>query len=295
MVTRVPNAPQVSVVIPMRNAADTVSETLDAFVRQDFAGPFEILVIDNGSSDRSRNIVKSYSDALPQLRLVEATERPSASYARNVGASQARAPLLAFCDADDVADPDWLQQLVCASRGQCVVGGRLRYDVLNPHEPNAQGRVFQLDQLAKPMGFLPFSSTANLLVPASAFKEVGGFDEQFTGATGEDMDLSWRLQEAGWKLVFAPKAVIQYRLRGSRRDELNKLHNYACNDPLVYKLHASKGARRRSARAVAYSWVRLLVSAPACLNPSKRNGWLRMAAKQTGWLRGSIRHRVLYL
>lgn len=295
MVTGMPKDPEVSVIIPMKDAADTVGETLAALVEQAFAGPFEILVVDNGSTDGSRDIVGHYSVALPQLRLIEATERPSASYARNVGASHARAPLLAFCDADDVADPDWLEHLVAASQGQRAVGGRLRYDALNPRDPNAQGRALQRDQLAAPMGFLPFSSTANLLVPAAAFEEVGGFDEQFPGATGEDMDLSWRLQEAGWELIFAPGAVVQYRLRGSRRDELTKLHNYACNDPLVYKLHASKGARRRSARGVAFYLVRLLVTAPACLIPSRRHRWLRMAVKQTGWIRGSIRHRVLYL
>jgi glycosyltransferase involved in cell wall biosynthesis len=290
-----PKNPEVSVIIPMKDAADTVGETLDALTRQDFSGSFEILVVDNRSTDGSRDVVNRYAEALRHLRVIEATERPSASYARNVGARQARAPLLVFCDADDVADSGWLHHLVATSRGQRAVGGRLRYDRLNPYDPKVPDRVFQRDQLAKPMDFLPFSSTANLLVPASAFYEVGGFDEQFVGATAEDVDLSWRLQEAGWELVFAPKAVVQYRLRGRRRDELRKLHIYACDDPLIYKLHASEGARRRAARGVVYSWIRLLATVPACLVPTRRYGWLRMAAKQTGWVRGSFRHRVLYL
>jgi glycosyltransferase involved in cell wall biosynthesis len=288
--------PSVSVIIPMRDAAATVGQTLEALGKQDLDVPFEVIVADNGSTDGSQDMALGYTPAVPGLRVVDASGRPGAAFARNVGASAAAAPLLAFCDADDIPEPGWLRNLLDASRGQHAVGGRLAYDRLNPTlDRSTHGRL-QEAGLARPMGYLPFSSTANLLVPARAFADVGGFDEEhFRSASSEDIDLCWRLQEAGLPLRFTPHAVVQYRLRGNRRDHLRRLFHYAVSDPLVYRRHAAFGARRRRPRGVLWGWAQLVLTWPTCVTRSGRDRWTRRLAKQVGWLVGSIRHRVIYL
>src|SRR5688500_9296124 len=97
-----------SVVVPVRDGAATIGEQLAALAQQDFPGSWEVVVADNGSRDGTADVVRSFRDRLPGLRLVDASARPGASHARNAGAAAATGEVLAFCDADDVVDPGWL-------------------------------------------------------------------------------------------------------------------------------------------------------------------------------------------
>jgi glycosyltransferase involved in cell wall biosynthesis len=292
----VPNlsSPLVSVIVPVYNAGPTIRETMDALAQQDTAEQFEIIVADNGSSDDSLAIVQSLLKSMANLRIVDASSQPGAAHARNVAASHAEGQVLAFCDADDRPAPGWLRNLFAVSQGRHAVGGRLNYSEIN--EPGAAQRMtFQAHGLPRLMAYLPWTSTANLMVPAAAFKRVGGFDRRFEGAGGEDVDFSWKLQEAGVSLRFAPEAVVHYRVRTRIKSQLGRLYHYAINDPLVYRLHRHAGARRRSLRGVIWGWLRVLVTLPTCVVPRYRYRWLRRVASQLGWLVGSFRHRVIYL
>ena len=106
----------VSVVVPIRNAEDHVGEQLAALAGQTYRGPWELLVVDNGCSDRSIQIVESFRERLPSLVVVDATPRRGLGRARNAGAAAAATgPLLAYCDADDVVARDWLAALAEAA------------------------------------------------------------------------------------------------------------------------------------------------------------------------------------
>jgi GT2 family glycosyltransferase len=287
------SSPSVSVIIPMKNAASTIGETLAALRDQRFADLFEVVVADNGSTDASADIVREFASQVPQVRCIDASGQAGPAHARNVGARSARTPLVAFCDADDIPSPDWLSGLVWAQDGEAAVGGRLEYSLLNDVSGGMDRQHMQTIGLPKPMGYLPFSSSANLLVPRSAFERVGGFDERLIA--GEDVDFCWRLQQAGFELRFAADAVVHYRLGGSPSADLKKVYRYAKGDALLYRLHASRGARRRTTAGTIYSWSRLIVTSPSLLMPKFRRGWLKKAVKHAGWLVGSVRHRVVYL
>jgi glycosyltransferase involved in cell wall biosynthesis len=92
---------ELSVVIPARNAADTIGVQLESLVRQRFDRPWEVVVVDNGSTDGTRAAVESFADRLPGLRIVDASERQGIGYARNRGVEAACGRLIAYCDADD--------------------------------------------------------------------------------------------------------------------------------------------------------------------------------------------------
>ena len=102
--------PRLSVIIPCKNMAATIGAQLEALANQSWSEPWEVIVSDNGSSDDSVRVVQRYGARLPNLRLVDASDRPGASHARNVGARYAMAPALAFCDADDEVGVDWLAE-----------------------------------------------------------------------------------------------------------------------------------------------------------------------------------------
>ena len=92
----------VSVVIPARNAARTLDAQLQALAAQRFPAEWEVLVSDNGSTDATRAVAVEWAGRIPLLRVIDASARPGASAARNLGAAAAHGELLLFCDADDV-------------------------------------------------------------------------------------------------------------------------------------------------------------------------------------------------
>lgn len=200
----------ISVIVAALNAASTIRAQLDALAAQDYPAPFEILVCDNGSTDGTRDIVQRIAQADARFRLIDASQTRGAGPARNVGVGQARYELVAFCDADDIADSGWLSAIAAALDTHDVVAGRVETVSLNP----------EWTRIARPLpegiqrgSFLPFAGAGNLAFRRCAFQRVGGFDPEVVWL--EDVDLSWRLQLAGHSIGFAPDAVMHVRLRQS--------------------------------------------------------------------------------
>src|SRR5205807_133393 len=129
-------------------------------------------------------------------------ERVGLAYARNVGARAAAGQLLAFCDADDVADRRWLSELAAGAEEADIVGGRLEVELLNS-ELVRTWRGLPEDDLRRPvvLDYLPYAVGANFAVGREAFESVGGCDEAFEFC-GDDVDLSWRIQRRSGKLAF---------------------------------------------------------------------------------------------
>ncbi|GAA5212219.1 hypothetical protein GCM10025774_36010 [Microbacterium kyungheense] len=201
--------PAVSVIIPAYNAARTIARQLDALTRQHVDVDWEVIVCDNGSTDATSRTAQSWADRLP-LRVIDASARRGPSAARNAGADAARAPLLAFCDADDAVTDDWLSGLlpVLGAHPFVVTAARVESAYSTPDR-----RLYDVVTTLR-MPFLPelpFGSSSHLAVSAEAFTRVGRFDE--TLRTGEDVDLSWRLQLAGYAVTECREAIIDHSRR----------------------------------------------------------------------------------
>ena len=104
------HTPALSVIIACRNGAATLGETLEGLVAQRWDRPWEIVLADNGSTDGSAALFRAVAAAHPEcrMRVVDASGRPGKPFALNTGIAAARAPALAFCDADDVPGEGWL-------------------------------------------------------------------------------------------------------------------------------------------------------------------------------------------
>ncbi len=196
-----------SVIIPVRNMAGTIGRQFDALSRQSYRGEWEVLVCDNGSTDGIQAVCREWSNRLPELRLIDASHRRGASAARNMGAVEARGTMLAFCDADDVVCDRWLEAVFAAAQNHDFISGP--HDILSLN-PFLQRGWQTDDRLPVAMGFKPFAIGANLAVSKEAFDAVGGFCEGLQ--VGEDIDLSWRLQLAGYPLHYDPSMVVAKRL-----------------------------------------------------------------------------------
>jgi len=195
--------PAVSVIVPMRNAAQHVLEQVTALTNQTAAGlDFEVIWVDNGSSDGTMQLVSESIRADGRMRVISAPEVVSSYFARNRGVALADGDLLLFCDADDVADEHWVLSMAQALADLDVVGGALMRD--RDTLAVVQGRFF---------GFLPAAQTANLGIRKSAFEALGGFDP--LAQSGEDIAMCWRAQLRGFRFGFAPDAVVLYRRRAT--------------------------------------------------------------------------------
>jgi glycosyltransferase involved in cell wall biosynthesis len=192
----------VSVVVPARNAAATVGRTLAALAAQDLAGPWEVIVVDDDSSDGTAEVARA---APGEVTLV--SEGPmGAAAARNRGAAAARAEVLAFTDADCFPTPRWLSAGLAALAGADVVQGRVAPDPGQPLGPF--DRTLWIDAERG------FYETANLFVSRELFERVGGFDDWLdTGGgkhIGEDVWFGWSAVRAGGRTRFCAEALVHH-------------------------------------------------------------------------------------
>lgn len=290
--------PTLSVVIPAFNAAGTLGEQLEALARQTYRGRWEAIVADNGSSDATRELAESFRGRIPGLRVIDASIRRGAAAARNIGAGAARGEVLAFCDADDVLDADWLLALAKATEAHAFVAGAIDHETLNPD--TSRGWAWRSHVSEAPLGlrFKPYALSSNMAVHRGAFEEVGGFPEDLnipSSAAGEDIAISWSLQLAGHELHFEPTAIVAYRHRHGLRDMWRQHYSYGFAEPVLYKRFRHVGVPSLGLLSMFAAYGRLIGRLPRLLRPATRPSWIKMLAKRWGRLRGSIRERVLYL
>lgn len=287
-------APAISVVIPAYNEEGRIAGQLEALAEQTFAQTFEVVVADNGSTDRTAELVRSWSTRLPRVRVADASRSSGVNVARNVGVQESRAAKIAICDADDRVHPGWLEAMSAGLDTYDAVAGPLEIESVNPPDIVAF-RTWRFTSLRPAFGFLPYAVGANCSFTREAYDRVGGFDESFAGGCDE-IDFFWRLQLQGLELGFAPGARVDYRFRPTRRETLRQLRSQATQQPHLYRRFRDAGMARARANQVAWRWFWLLAAIPSLpFSPLRRDRWRVTAATSVGRLRGSIRYRALYL
>lgn len=283
--------PWASVIIPVLNEAASIGTQLDALARQEVHEDWEVVVVDNGSTDDTVEVCRSFSASLP-IRVVDC-ERPGTSAARNLGAATAEAGLLLFCDADDQVAPGWVRAMAAALERDDAVGGAIENDLLNGERPAHLSR--HPDHLPVVAGFLPRAISANLAVRRTVFEQVGGFAEDYTYGS-DDTEFCWRLQLAGFDLGYAPEAVVHYRHRSTLRSLAVKSYKANQSRGRLFRDYGAHGMPRPRLLGAAARWGRLVVSAPGVpFSPRVRWWWVEQAAGAAGRVSGSIRHGVVYL
>ncbi len=195
----------ISVVIPTYHS-ESLWDALFAIVEQSaFDRICEIIVV--GQQEGT-----GFAE-LPKVKFISALERPTPARNRNIGATEAVGEWVCFTDSDCVPEPDWISQLGKAidTDGAAVGGGvavpdDIGYWGLCDHLLAFQGQLANEIRGQQ----LKTAATLNFCVQRDVFMSLGGFDESFTEAAGEDRDFCWRLREAGYEIVFAPKAVVYH-------------------------------------------------------------------------------------
>jgi GT2 family glycosyltransferase len=216
-----PAPPRVSVVICTFDGARTLGETCAAVARLEYPD-VEAIVVDDGSTDESAEIAERHG-----FRVIR-TDNHGLSSARNTGARAATGEIVAYLDDDAAPDPHWLHYAVdaFARDGIVAVGGP---NVAVPGDglvadavaiaPGNAAHVLLSDRIAE---HIP---GCNSLFRRDALLAIDGFDPRFRAA-GDDVDVCWRLQDAGGTIAFAAGAVVLHHRRGSLRGYLRQQRGY---------------------------------------------------------------------
>ena len=218
------SSPAVSVIVPVRNGADTLPPLLESIDAQTLPRDrFEVIVVDNDSSDATAAVAATHGATVVREPIA------NRSRARNRGAAAASARLYAFTDADCVADPRWLEGLLaCSDRAPLVAG---EVELRAGGSPNAIERFESLWRFGQASWVEQgWAATANLLVRAEAFDAIGGFDPSWRHI-GEDVDFCLRARDAGYGLGYCADAVVGHRAERAWHPFLRRLflHGYSVN------------------------------------------------------------------
>jgi GT2 family glycosyltransferase len=229
---------KISVVICTHNGGSRLASCLPACLGIDYPD-YEVIVIDDGSTDGTSSIVGGF----PQVRYIH-QDHAGLSVARNCGAEAASGEIIAYTDDDCEPDHDWLYWLArCFDdpRVGAAGGPNLPPPARNLQEaviaaaPGAPSHVLFNDTRAE---HLP---GCNLAIRREALQRVRGFREQYVAA-GDDVDICWRLADAGWELAFAPPAFVWHRRRTSFFRYLKQQGGYGRAEAILFGDHPNRFA-----------------------------------------------------
>jgi glycosyltransferase involved in cell wall biosynthesis len=235
---------ETSVIIPFKNAEATLDVCLRNVVSQRYR-PFEVIMVDNDSTDRSRQVVDAFcrepSNGI-EIRIFSEA-RPGASAARNRGALEARGVFLAFTDADCVAGRDWLADIlpVFDDRRIGAVAGNIRgYTATGCVDAfhnlfTLQGRTGDQESHCFTLTAGGFPS-ANLVVRKMVLEQVGGFDEAIP-VYGEDYDLCARVYAAGHVIKAISRGEVRHIHRRGLWSTWRQAYNFGQAHGLLLAKH----------------------------------------------------------
>lgn len=247
----------ISIIVPALNEEKMIGRCLESLTRLAFARDrFEVVVVDNGSRDRTLAIAESFSDRLNMKVLQQAGVRISAL--RNLGASAASGDILAFLDADCLAAEDWLDRIFALAPGDGA--GILGAHYLLPEDSSWVGRTWHRYQEASKSGDVSHVPAGDLIMRREDFFKLRGFDE--TIQTNEDYELCDRARKAGMQVRAFPQiGVIHLGTAQSLRVFFRKQAWHGTHVIRVFLRDVFRSHNRKAVLFAAYTLLSLLAVA----------------------------------
>jgi GT2 family glycosyltransferase len=195
----------VSVIVPSYNAAGTIERCLGALQAQDTSASCEVIVVDSGTDSAAELVAARF----PEVRLLKLAERAFAGHARNLGAREARGSILAFTDADCVAEPGWIEAIRAAHREPFPVIGGV---VANANPTSRVGRAYYFTEFNRWLPGSPPGPVADMpgccwSMKRSAYDRYGPFIE---GTYCSDTAFHWRMAADRHQPHLDPAIVVAH-------------------------------------------------------------------------------------
>jgi glycosyltransferase involved in cell wall biosynthesis len=290
--------PHVSVVICTRNREDKVGAAITSVLANSYP-TFDLTIVDQSTSDTTRQIAESISDRDDRLRYLH-REEAGLSRAYNTGISNTTGEILAFTDDDCVAGPNWIESIVRALRsepdGELLYGNVVALGEAHPDVTKTPSLAFEEpERLSRGDGFKVAGMGANFAARRSLFERVGPFDNVLGGGgplrSSQDFDLGYRAYRRNCVTLLRPDVVMHHDGHRDEADWPSLLVAYGTGDGAFYTKHVrcfDVYALWLLSRALGIAAAKWLVKGVAGKKPTERyyvKGFL------TG-IRGSFRFKV---
>jgi glycosyltransferase involved in cell wall biosynthesis len=282
-----------TVIVPCRNPGPDLRMLLASLARQDASFPWELLVVDNGTTDGSLRSVRNFEDRLP-VRVVPGPAQPGSARTRNVGAERASSEKLLFIDADDEVAPNYVGRLGKALDDHELVTSRVDSQTLNElpiHRALALGD-WQQSGVDTFFHYLP-ATGCNIGIRRETFRRLGAFPTEFPRAV--DIAFTWRANLSGVEIHFVPDTTYFYRHRRSVRALYRQHREWATAHPLLYKRFREAGMPGRPPGQLGRELGDLFRDLVRARSKVDLETCLVRAATYVGRVQGSVRHRMLYV
>jgi len=219
---------EVSVVVPTYGQAAGLRRLLESIEALEDAPPFEVVVVNDGSPDDTDSVVREWASTPRSFptRYLSLARNSGPAAARNQGTREARGRIVAYTDSDCRVDPAWLGRLVSRldpGAGVVGVGGRVRAE--NPE--TFFSKYYTVNPALEPAESLLYLVTANCCFLRECVLEAGGFDEDLVKPGGEDIAISVKMFQKGWRFAFEPEAIVFHDYREGLRAFITTWRNYA--------------------------------------------------------------------
>jgi glycosyltransferase involved in cell wall biosynthesis len=285
--------PELTVILCVRNGAAKVSDQLETLARQHWDAAWDVLLVDNDSTDATPGILRDFAASDARFRVVDARERLGLSHARNVGVANTTAASVAFCDDDDIVGDGWVAAMGAALRDHPIVACRFEWNELRPDTETLDFSTFQRRGLFEVFGYPVAAGVGGW--QRWLWNALGGNDESMT-FTGEDFDMSIRAYvEHGITPYFEPAAVCHIARRAGTRATYRQARRYGRASVVLYERYgrgrADPGIETRRALR---DWAWLARHVLDLRDPQKGSPWARRAGARIGRIEQSVRSRVFW-
>jgi glycosyltransferase involved in cell wall biosynthesis len=247
--------PFFSIIVPTFNRPFALAHCLQSLAHLDYPrNRFEVIVVDDGSKSSTEAIVSSFCNQLNLTLITQAHSGPA--IARNKGAKHAKGQLFAFTDDDCSPAADWLKTLAVRSKESpdSMIGGQTLNVLL--HNPYSTASDLLIRYLYAYYNVNPdqarFFTSNNIALPKDCFRRIGGFDKLFRRAGAEDREFCERWLRHGFRMTYAPEALIYHahplRLHSFCRQQFN----YGCGAFRFHQLRARLGLQHLKIESLSF-------------------------------------------
>lgn len=274
--TATETVPYASVIVPVYNDPEGLRATLDTLVDQTYPDDnYEVLVVDNRSTDETRAVAGRYADADERVTVLDERRRQSSYAARTRALHCATGDVFAFIDADMTVDPDWLERVVETMEEDDIDYLACNVQLYSPGEESLAAKFnrlsgFPIEDYVSDFHYAP---TCCLAVRREVVEDVGPFDVRFTSSG--DREFGHRVYEAGWTLGYAEdihmyhptrttlSALVKKSIRiGRGKNQLRRIYpeRYGSSARLVFNPAIYVPATPGQVRGALRDWDRLPAS-----------------------------------
>jgi glycosyltransferase involved in cell wall biosynthesis len=271
-----------------------MSGQLDALLAETWERPWEILVVDNGSTDGTATLAARYARRDPRVRAVDASARAGLSHARNVGVAAARGSTVAFVDDDDRVGEGWVAAIGRALAEHQLVASRMDYELLNDPAADPDRAPFQSAGIETLFG-RPVVHGAGSGWQRALWEAIGGNDESID-FTGEDYDAVFRAaDQRGAEPYFCAAATYHCARRRGIKPTFRQARRYGIGGVYLYRAYGRHADAAGTTSRAARQWLWLVLHVGDLRHDTKALAWARLAGTRLGRIQGSIRFRTVFL